>query len=73
MLEESSSVKSAKFVRLPYIIDRMSISRSSLYRMISEGEFPAPMKVGGCAVWLESDVDQWVERFLAANIRHGER
>lgn len=70
MLEENLSAKSAKFVRLPYVIDRTSISRSSLYRMISDGRFPPPMKIGHCSVWLECDIDQWMNDVLVDNGRH---
>ena len=38
------------------------ISRSSIYRLMPDGEFPRPVKVGPAAVrWRESDITAWVE------------
>ncbi len=32
-------------------------SRASIYRDISEGRLPAPIKIGGSSRWLKSEVD----------------
>lgn len=41
---------------------RLSLPRSSLYELISRGEFPRPKRIGRRAVrWPEDEVDQWVE------------
>ena len=38
------------------------MSRSSIYRLMPDGEFPSPVKVGPAAVrWRESDITAWVE------------
>ena len=38
------------------------ISRSSIYRLMPDSEFPRPVKVGSAAVrWRESDITAWVE------------
>ncbi len=38
------------------------ISRSSIYRLMQEGEFPRPVRVGSAAVrWRESDITVWLE------------
>ncbi|GHU17785.1 hypothetical protein FACS189475_02170 [Betaproteobacteria bacterium] len=40
----------------------VAMSRSSLYRLIAEGSFPAPVYVGKKRVaWLESEVMQWID------------
>lgn len=36
------------------------LSRSMLYRMIGEGRFPAPRKVGRSSRWLASEVLAWM-------------
>ena len=37
-------------------------SRSTIYLMISRGEFPKQISLGARAVgWLKSEIDQWVE------------
>jgi prophage regulatory protein len=49
-------------VRLPKVLDRTGLSRSSLYQKMSNGEFPKPLSLGRRAVgWLARDVDEWIE------------
>ena len=45
------------------------ISRASIYRLMQEGDFPRPVKVGSTAVrWKESDIAAWIEtRPVATN------
>lgn len=50
-----------KILRLPDVIDRVGLARSSIYAFVSEGRFPAPFKIGARAVgWLDTDIDQWI-------------
>ena len=38
------------------------LSRSSIYRLMQEGEFPKPVRVGPTAVrWRASDITAWLE------------
>jgi len=40
-------------------------SRAHVYRQIQAGKFPKPVKLGpGTTVWLESEVDAWLARFV---------
>ncbi len=39
-----------------------SLSRSSIYRSMQEGDFPRPVRVGPAAVrWRASDITGWME------------
>ena len=52
-----------RFLRLPEVQDRTGVSRSFIYKSITDKTFPAPRKVGGRAsVWLESEVNTWMSR-----------
>ena len=38
------------------------MSRSSIYKMMQNGEFPRPVRIGPAAVrWRASDITAWVE------------
>ena len=38
------------------------MSRSSIYRLMQNGEFPRPVRVGPVAVrWRESDIKAWLD------------
>jgi prophage regulatory protein len=58
---------SRSFLRLSTVRSRTGLSRSTLYRRISEGRFPSPIQLGGRAVgWLDSDIDAWIEAQMRA-------
>ena len=51
-----------KFLRLPEVLSRTGYRRSNIYHLMSLGEFPKAISLGGRAVaWLESEVDEWME------------
>jgi prophage regulatory protein len=53
-------------LRLPQVIARVGLRRSSLYRRVAEGTFPAPIKLGARAVaWDSLSVDEWINSRLA--------
>lgn len=53
-------------LRLPDVLARVGLSRSDLYRRISERTFPAPLKLGPRAsAWVSTDVEAWVSAKIA--------
>lgn len=51
-----------KIMRLPQVIELTTYKRSSIYRLMDEGKFPKPIKIGARAVaWLEEDINLWLE------------
>jgi prophage regulatory protein len=55
-----------QIIRLPAVLTRTGLSRSSVYLAISRNAFPAPLSLGARAVgWLESDIDAWLESRVA--------
>lgn len=51
-----------KFYRLPDVLDITGVSKSTLYRWISNNQFPKPVQLGQRAVgWSSTPVNQWVE------------
>lgn len=50
-----------RIIRLKTVLARTGLSRSTLYRKIAEGTFPAQIKISvNGAGWRESDINQWV-------------
>jgi prophage regulatory protein len=48
------------FARLPTVIQATGLGRSTIYRLVATGAFPAPVHLGPRAVaWRWSDLDQW--------------
>lgn len=56
-----------KIFRRPAVQDLTGLSRSTLYAMIADGRFPAPVKLGTRAVgWREADLNEWLASREAA-------
>jgi prophage regulatory protein len=52
---------SDRIVRLKTVLDRTGLSRSTIYRKISEGTFPPQLKIStNGAGWRESDINRWI-------------
>lgn len=53
-------------LRLPAVVERTGLSRSTIYLMMSRAAFPKTVSLGERAVgWIESEVDQWLEERIA--------
>lgn len=53
--------QSDRIIRLKTGLSRTGLSRSTLYRKIAEGTFPAQLQISvHGAGWRESDIDRWV-------------
>jgi prophage regulatory protein len=49
-------------LRRPEVSRRTGLSRTTIYRLVRAGEFPAPRQISLRAVaWVESEVDAWVD------------
>jgi len=60
-MEPSPVPTRERIIRLPTVLDRTGLSRTTLYRKIGEGTFPrqVPISVHG-AGWYESAVERWI-------------
>jgi prophage regulatory protein len=49
-------------LRLPQVIVRTGLGRTSIYKAINAGRFPAPVALGARSVgWYESSIARWIE------------
>ena len=59
-----------KIFRWDEDVERIGVSKSSIRRWIENGEFPAPMKLGGprsrAVGWRAEDIDRWIEGLATA-------
>jgi prophage regulatory protein len=48
-------------IRLKTVLSRTGLSRSTIYRKIAEGTFPAQLKISANGTgWHESDINRWI-------------
>jgi len=53
-------------IRLRTVKDRTGLSRSSIYALISKGQFPPQVPLGERAVgWVEEEVSEWIDARIA--------
>lgn len=55
-----------KLIRLPAVIERTGYSRSWIYELINQKQFPQPIKIGSRAVaFIEVEIDEWIEVLIS--------
>jgi prophage regulatory protein len=48
-------------LRLPEVLRRTGLSRSTLYRLVAEGQFCERISLAGrCVGWYELEVTEWI-------------
>ena len=48
-------------LRTPDVLSMLNVSRATLWRMVADGRFPAPVKLGPqLRAWRRADVEAWV-------------
>lgn len=49
-------------LRQPEVLRRTGLSRTSIWRRVREGDFPAPHQLGPNSIgWPESEIDEWLD------------
>lgn len=58
-----------KILKLPQVKAITALSTSSIYKKMTDGEFPRSIKLGGTSGravgWLESDIEAWLDEKIA--------
>jgi len=58
-----------RFIRMPDLRTKVGLSKSQIYKLIQQGEFPKQIKLGDkIAVWIDSEVEEWMSSKV--HIRH---
>lgn len=69
---QSPNVNSIRILRLPDVMLRVGLKRSSIYQYINTGDFPQPVSLGPRAVgWFEHEIEAWLNE--RAQIRNKSR
>ncbi|EAQ1127552.1 AlpA family transcriptional regulator, partial [Salmonella enterica] len=50
-----------KMVDMKFITEFTGLTDKWFYKLISEGKFPEPIKLGRSSRWLQSEVEKWVQ------------
>ena len=57
-----------RILRTPEVVKLTGLSRTTIWRRVRSGDFPAPVKLGSLASrsvgWRESEIVEWFEQLL---------
>ncbi|EAW2116172.1 AlpA family transcriptional regulator [Salmonella enterica] len=60
--------QNSRLIRLPEVMKRTGYCKAWIYRLINDGKFPAPVKIGTRAVaFVESEIDAWIQSIIQAS------
>ena len=58
----NTSLLSDKMVDMVFITEFTGLSHKWFYKLIQEGQFPKPIKMGRSSRWLKSEIESWVQQ-----------
>lgn len=56
----------SQLLKIAEVQRRTQLSRASIYNYVNAGKFPPPVKLGAHSRWVESEVEQYIGRLMAA-------
>lgn len=59
------SVLNDQLVTMAFITGLTGLTDKWFYKLIKDGEFPKPIKLGRTSRWLESEVEAWLQKRIA--------
>lgn len=60
-----TSLLGDKFVDMAFITQLTGLTDKWFYKLIQDGKFPKPIKLGRSSRWLESEVEAWLQQRIA--------
>ena len=64
---------SYSLISIPETCEKICVSRTVLWRLVKNGEFPKPVAVGGKRkFFIASEVDEWIAARIEARDKAGE-
>jgi prophage regulatory protein len=60
---------SKKALRRKQVEEKTGRSTSWLYEAMAQGKFPRPIRDGRSVRWLESEIDEWLDKLVAERDR----
>ncbi|HDR2681692.1 TPA: AlpA family transcriptional regulator [Enterobacter mori] len=64
MTTDYSALKD-QLVTMAFITQLTGLTDKWFYKLIQDGEFPKPIKLGRSSRWLESEVEAWLQQRIA--------
>jgi predicted DNA-binding transcriptional regulator AlpA len=62
LMQQDATTAPMRFLRSKQVLERVPVCRTTLWRMTEIGEFPKSVKVGSATFWIESEVEDWMQK-----------
>jgi prophage regulatory protein len=60
------------FIRLPAVLQKVAMSKSQIYKLIAQDQFPIPVKVSRrISCWVTLEIDDWIEKKIKQRDEEG--
>jgi prophage regulatory protein len=56
-----SATTTARLISIKRVMEMTGVARATVYRLMDEDGFPRQTAIRGCARWLESEVQSWID------------
>lgn len=60
-MEAIKAIYFPQFLNVGDLCQMLKMNRSTVYRQIQEGKFPAPIKIGKCSRWRYSEIASFLD------------
>lgn len=57
-----TNILSDKFIDMAFITQLTGLTDKYFYKIIKDGRFPKPIKLGRSSRWLQSEVEAWLQQ-----------
>lgn len=62
----NTNVQSSRLIDRKEVERRTSLRKTSIWRLIRDGDFPKPIPLGGKSAWVEHEVESWIAARIAS-------
>lgn len=60
-----NDIAGKRLIRVPEVLRRIGLSRTTMYELIKEGRFPDKITISSRSVaFVESEIDAWIEQTI---------
>lgn len=67
MLSQVAGHSQPQMIDVREVATILSISTRSVWRLVSRGDLPQPIRLGRTVRWRSTDIDRWIEDKVNAN------
>ena len=65
-----SNASNRRLLRLPEVKEKVGLSRTAIYKLIAEGQFPRQVCIGPRTVaWCQDDLEAWIEQRIQGEVQ----